>query len=112
MQRKGMVIGIKPEKIEEYKELHAKCWPDVLKQIEECNIRNYSIWLHEKERLLFGYMEYYGTDFDSEMEKMAADPITQKWWEICMPCQTKVASAKEYEHWSMMEEVFYFDPNL
>ncbi len=47
MQRMGMVIGIKPEKIAEYKELHANCWPEILKGIEESNIRNYSIWLHE-----------------------------------------------------------------
>ena len=26
----GMVIGIKPEKIAEYKELHANCWPKIL----------------------------------------------------------------------------------
>ena len=49
MQRMGMVIGIKPEKIAEYKELHANCWPEILKGIEESNIRNYSIWLHEGE---------------------------------------------------------------
>ena len=110
MKRIGMTIGIRPEKIEEYKYLHAHVWPEVLKNLKKLNCRNYSIFLHNN--ILFGYMEYYGTDFDSEMEKMAADPITQKWWEICMPCQTKVASAKEYEHWSMMEEVFYFDPNL
>ena len=30
MQRKGMVIGIKPDKIEEYKTLHANTWPEVL----------------------------------------------------------------------------------
>ena len=55
MQRMGMVIGIKPEKIAEYKELHANCWPEILKGIEESNIRNYSIWLHEGELRLFGY---------------------------------------------------------
>ena len=60
MQRMGMVIGIKPEKIAEYKELHANCWPEILKGIEESNIRNYSIWLHEGEQRLFGYWEYHG----------------------------------------------------
>jgi L-rhamnose mutarotase len=43
VQRYGMVIGIKPEKIEAYKKLHAAAWPDVLKKIKECNIRNYSM---------------------------------------------------------------------
>ena len=47
IQRYGMVIGIKPEKIVEYKRLHANTWPGVLAMIRECNIRNYSIYLKE-----------------------------------------------------------------
>ena len=47
MKRYGMLIGIKPEKIEKYKKLHAAVWPDVLKKISECNIRNYSIYLKD-----------------------------------------------------------------
>ena len=55
MQRMGMVIGIRPEKIAEYKELHATVWPEILDLISRCNIRNYSIFLREPENLLFGY---------------------------------------------------------
>ena len=109
MQRMGMVIGIKPEKIAEYKELHANCWPEILKGIEESNIRNYSIWLHEGEQRLFSYWEYHGDDFAADMQKMADDPITKKWWAVCKPCQNPLETRKEGEHWSMMEEVFYHD---
>ena len=109
MQRMGMVIGIKPEKIDEYKELHANCWQEILKGIEESNIRNYSIWLHEGEQQLFGYWEYHGDDFAADMQKMADDPITKKWWAVCKPCQSPVETRKEGEHWSMMEEVFYHE---
>jgi len=44
IQRYGMVIGVKPEKIDEYKRLHADTWPGVLKMIGECNIRNYFLF--------------------------------------------------------------------
>ena len=47
MKRYGMAIKVKPEKIEEYKKLHASVWPDVLKMISDCNIRNYSIYLKD-----------------------------------------------------------------
>jgi L-rhamnose mutarotase len=87
MQRMGMVIGLKPEKIAEYKRLHADAWPDILDMISKCNIRNYSIFLKEPENLLFGYWEYHGTDFEADAAKMAADPRTQEWWDVCMPCQ-------------------------
>ena len=107
MKRYGMVIGIQPEKIEEYKELHAAVWPDVLKMIGACNIRNYSIYL--KDNFLFSYFEYVGEDFDVDMAKMAADPITQKWWDVCEPCQKPLSSRSEGEWWANMEEVFHLD---
>lgn len=109
MQRMGMVIGIKPEKIEEYKRLHADTWPEVLATISKANIRNYSIFLREPENLLFGCWEYHGTNFDADAEKIAADPKTQEWWALTDPCQTPIASRKEGEQWSMMEEVFHTD---
>jgi len=109
MQRMAMVIGIKPEHIPEYKRLHADTWPEILQGITDCNIRNYSIYLKEPENLLFGYWEYHGTDFDSDAAKMAADPKTQEWWDICMPMQEPLETRKEGEWWAMMEEVFHHD---
>ena len=55
MKRIGMTINIRPEKIDEYKKLHASVWPEVLKNLKDLNCRNYSIFLHKNT--LFGYME-------------------------------------------------------
>ena len=110
--RYGSVIGLRAEKLEEYKELHAAVWPGVLKKIKECNIRNYSIYLGELEKgqyYLFGYFEYTGDDFKTDMDKMAADPTTQKWWTFCEPCQAPIPTRKEGEWWADMEEVFHQD---
>jgi L-rhamnose mutarotase len=107
MQRYGMVIRVKPEKFEEYKQLHAGVWPDVLKMIKECNVRNYSIYY--KDGYLFSYFEYIGDNFESDMEKMAADPTTQKWWDVCKPCQEPLDTRAEGEWWASMEEVFHCD---
>ncbi|MEP3437301.1 MAG: L-rhamnose mutarotase [Hoeflea sp.] len=109
MQRMGTVIGLKPEKIPEYKRLHAAAWPEILDMISRCNIRNYSIFLREPENLLFGYWEYHGTDFAADAAKMAADPKTQEWWDLCMPCQQPLETRKDGEWWAMMEEVFHHD---
>ncbi|WP_420961514.1 L-rhamnose mutarotase [Brucella sp. IR073] len=109
MQRMGMVIGLNPEKVAEYKRLHAAVWPEILALISACNIRNYSIFLREPENLLFGYWEYHGTDFEADMAKMAADPKNQEWWSVCMPCQVPLSTRKEGEWWAMMDEVFHLD---
>ncbi|PIV76319.1 MAG: L-rhamnose mutarotase [Rhodobacteraceae bacterium CG17_big_fil_post_rev_8_21_14_2_50_65_11] len=109
MQRMAMVIGLKPERAEEYKQLHANAWPEILERITACNISNYSIYLKEPENLLFGYWEYTGEDFEADAAKMAADPRTQDWWEICKPCQEPLETRADGEWWAMMEEVFHHD---
>lgn len=112
MKRYGMVLGLRPEKMEEYKRLHTAVWPEVLKTIRECHIQNYSIYLRQIEEghfYLFSYFEYTGDDFAADMAKMAADPMTQKWWSICMPCQQPLADRAEGEWWANMEEVFHHD---
>src|SRR5436309_1373265 len=107
-----MVIGLRPEKIEEYRRLHATVWPDVLKRIRDCGIRNYSIFLRELEQgryYLFSYFEYVGNDFAGDMAKMAADATTQRWWQFCQPCQQPLSDRAAGEWWSEMEEVFHVD---
>lgn len=107
MKRYGAVIRLKPEMLEEYKRLHANAWPEVLAQIREVGIRNYSIYL--RDGLLFSYYEYVGDDYERDMAKMAADPSTQKWWKLTDPCQQPVETAAQGEWWAPMEEVFHTD---
>jgi L-rhamnose mutarotase len=107
-----MVLGVREEKIERYKELHAAVWPDVLKMIEDCSLRNYSIYLRELpdgKHYLFSYFEYVGDDFEGDMARMAADPTTQRWWAECMPCQEPLPDRAEGEWWADMAEVFHCD---
>jgi L-rhamnose mutarotase len=105
MERHGQVIRLKPGKLKGYKAYHARVWPEVLKTIRECNIRNYSIYF--KNGYLFAYFEYIGQDFEADMAKMAADPKTQEWWDIMMPMQDPVENRVKGEWWSEMEEVFH-----
>ena len=109
MKRYGMVLGLRPEKRDDYIRLHAAVWPEVLQTITACNIRNYSIFFKEGEDLLFAYYEYHGTDYAADMARMAADPVTQKWWELCLPCQQPLATRKDGEWWAEMPEVFHTD---
>ena len=109
MQRMGMVIGILPERIEEYKRLHADVWPQVLARLAEAQVRNYTIFLREPENLLFGYWEYHGQDFAADMKKVSDDPETRRWWTFCGPCQQPLASRAPDEHWASMEQVFHMD---
>ena len=111
-QRYAMVIGVKPEKLEEYKALHADPWQGVLEQIDRSNLRKFSIWHIEYDsdvHLLFGYFEYMGDDFEADMQAMADSQITQEWWKVTDPCQVPIPAAKPGQQWVMMQEVFYRD---
>jgi L-rhamnose mutarotase len=107
MKRYGSIIKVRPEKLEEYKRLHAGVWPGVLKTISECHIRNYSIYY--REGYLFSYFEYEGDDYEADMARMAADPETQRWWDVCIPCQQPLETRAPGEWWANMEEVFHWD---
>ena len=75
VKRYGWVIKVKPDKLDEYKRLHANPWPGVNAMLKACNIQNYSIF--HRDGLLFSYLEYTGDDFEADMERMAADSTTR-----------------------------------
>jgi L-rhamnose mutarotase len=110
VQHFAWVTGLKPEKAEYYRQLHANPWPAVNRMIRQCHIRDFSI--HERELdgklYLFAYLEYTGKDFDADMKKMAADPETQRWWKETDPCQSPLPdAAARGKIWSDMKEVYY-----
>jgi L-rhamnose mutarotase len=111
MKRFGWITGLKAEKVEYYKELHANVWPGVLKKIKECNIQNYSIYLKKIDSnfYLFSYFEYIGSDFEGDMKKMAEDTTTIRWWKEANPCQQPLPEAADNQIWTNMEEVFHTD---
>ncbi|HNQ90036.1 MAG TPA: L-rhamnose mutarotase [Verrucomicrobiota bacterium] len=109
-QRHAWITGLKPEKADTYRTLHANPWPGVNRMLKQCHIRNFSI--HEREidgkLYLFAYLEYTGKDFDADMRKMAADPETQRWWKETDPCQSPLPdAAAKGAIWADMNEVYY-----
>ncbi|MBI4557147.1 MAG: L-rhamnose mutarotase [Candidatus Hydrogenedentes bacterium] len=107
MKRYGMVTKVLEGKLDEYKRLHAQVWPEVLRVIQQCNIQNYSIY--SRGEYLFSYFEYVGNDFEADMAKMVATPITLKWWAVCTPCLDPLPPRAKDQWWSPMEEVFHLD---
>jgi L-rhamnose mutarotase len=112
VQRYGSVIRLKPEKMDEYLKLHADPWPEIVARLQECHVRNYSIYLAELEKgkwYLFGYFEYTGSDFDGDMKALAADARTQAWWKLTDPCQIRIPGTPDGEQWLSMKEVYHSD---
>lgn len=109
MQRMGMVIGLKAEKVAEYKALHAEPWPEMDAALKAAGIGNYSIYLREPENFLFAHWEYSGADFAADMAALGALDVTKRWLALTDACQTPLATAAAGEWWSFLPEVYRLD---
>lgn len=107
MQRFSSVIKLQPEKAEEYRALHRKVWPEVLNALKRAHVSNYSIF--QRDGYLFSYLEYSGGDFRADMDAVAQDPTTQRWWRLTDPCQQPLETAADGEWWAPAEELFHLD---
>jgi L-rhamnose mutarotase len=110
--RHASIVRLRPGAVEEYRKLHLAVWPEVLATITACGIRNYSIYLKRLDDgrdYLFASFEYHGVDFAKDQSRMAADPLTQKWWALTDPLQEPIGTRGQNEWWAAMEEVFRHD---
>ncbi|RAK71656.1 L-rhamnose mutarotase [Aspergillus fijiensis CBS 313.89] len=124
-RRIAQIVHLKPAAVAAYKECHANVWPEVLRQIHECNIRDYSIFF-DNERTLFATFKYIGEDYEGDMERMRANPKVREWWamtdgmQVCeipslfslsltegSPIPGAVGSAEGPGWWKVLDEVFY-----
>jgi len=106
VKRVGMVVGLRPEKMGEYKELHADSNPGVRDLLRKYNVHNFSIFLHQIDGKWyeFGYYEYRGDDYEGDMAKMEAEPRTREWLKVCDPMQIPLEGEKS---WAIMEQVYF-----
>lgn len=106
-KRIRMVVGIKPELIEEYRRLHAAENPGVRDLLNKYHVHNFSIFLQQMpdgKWYEFGYYGYTGSDFDGDMAKLAKEPRNVEWLKKCDPMQVSLPGAKG---WTEMESVYY-----
>ena len=106
-RRIATVIRLRLEHEVEYRRLHANVWSSVLATLRRVGVRNYSIFL--RDGLLFSYLEYTGDDWAAAQAEIAADPDTQRWWQLTDPMQEPLTTAAEGEWWAPAEEVFHLE---
>jgi L-rhamnose mutarotase len=109
VRRFGQVLGLKPERFDEYRRLHAKLWPEIADALRAAGVRNYSIFHFRGQ--LFGYFEYLGppSEFDARMATLAAAPRMREWWDLMEPMQIPLEGRASGAWWADMTEVFHLD---
>jgi len=106
-KRISMVIGIKTDKIEEYKKLHADSNSGVRDLLSKYNMHNFSIFLKQLDNgkwYLFGYYEYTGNDYEADMASLDKEKRNIEWLEMTDPMQIPLNGESS---WTKMEKVYY-----
>jgi len=109
VRRFGQLIGLRPERLAEYKRYHAAVWPEILDAIRRAGIRNYTIF-HWRGQL-FAYFEYHGppAELEERLRQIARAPRMREWWDVMDPMQRPVEGRAPGDWWAEMEEVFHTD---
>ena len=106
IKRVGMVIGLKSEKIKEYKKLHANGNLGVRDLLDKYNIHNFSIFIRKIDNKWyeFAYYEYTGNDYKGDIQKLSHEKRNIEWLKQTDSMQIPLPGEKG---WSIMEEVYF-----
>lgn len=74
-QRTGFVLRVRPDKIDEYVNVHANVWPEMREALSSAGIRNYTIFRAGTE--VFGYVE--AEDLEAAGRYLAAQEVCTRW---------------------------------
>ncbi len=107
MQRVGFTFKIKPELKVEYKKVHDKIWPELVKAINNYGMHNYSIFF-KPDGKLFAYLEVDG-DFSKTMKEFEKTNVSKRWEQHMDKYFVKEDSSILGPEIEILEEVFHLD---
>jgi len=107
MKRHCFLLRVKPERMEEYRQRHARVWPEMLDALRRCGWRNYSLFLHD-DGLLVGYVEIDGQLSDA-VRAMENEPINATWQAEMQPFFEKLQGQRPDQALVALPEIFHLD---
>ncbi len=78
MKRAGFKMKLKKGFEEEYKKRHDKIWPELVKELKEAGVYDYSIYLDNETLTLFAFQKVKDHNQASELPNKN---IVKKWWD-------------------------------
>ena len=77
MQRAAFKMKLKKGFEEEYKRRHDEIWPELIKELEDAGVSDYSIYLDQETLTLFAFQKV--KDHNSA-DLLPEKNIVKKWW--------------------------------
>ncbi|WP_210493334.1 L-rhamnose mutarotase [Patulibacter sp. SYSU D01012] len=104
MERVCFLLQVKPERLDEYQERHARVWPEMLEALTASGYRNYSIFLRP-DGLLVGYFEC--DDYAAADAAMQATDVNARWQAEMADFMTLPDGARPDTGLLRLQEVFH-----
>jgi len=77
MIRNAFKMKLKPDCLVEYKKRHDEIWPELVKEISDAGVSDYSIYFDEESLTLFAFQKL--TDHNNA-DNLKNTEIVKKWW--------------------------------
>ena len=77
MKRVAFKMKLKKGFEEEYKKRHDEIWPDLVKELEEAGVYDYSIYLDNETLSLFAFQKVKD---NNQADELPNKKIVKKWW--------------------------------
>jgi L-rhamnose mutarotase len=107
MPRYCLVGHVDPERLDDYRRVHAAVWPELLEALRDAGWRNYSLFLRE-DGLLVGYVE--ADDLGVAQARVAATEVNARWQAAMAELFTSEGPPDEV--WEILPEVFHLESQL
>lgn len=104
MIRKAFVMSVNAGCEEEYERRHRPIWQELADVLKQHGVHNYSIFLHEETRQLFGYAEI---ESEERWAAIADTEVCQRWWRFMSDLMPANADGSPVS--VMLREVFHLD---
>lgn len=77
MIRNAFTMQLKPGNEAEYRRRHDEIWPELVKELEDAGVSDYSIYLDPKTLTLFTFQKLKD---HNRSDALAQNAIVKKWW--------------------------------
>ncbi len=107
LKRIAYQLRIKQDKIEEYEFEHQRVWPELLQELEDFGVFQYSIFRRDQTLVLYLHVP----DFQEFKKQAALSQTNLRWQEKMAPLFERVPDLRLDESEAMMKEVFFLRGN-
>jgi len=109
MERVCFQLQVRPERLEEYVERHARVWPEMLDALASTGWHNYSLFLRD-DGLLIGYLET--PSLDEALAGMEATDVNARWQSEMAEFFVDLGDARPDTGFQQLREIFHLEDQL